>query len=79
MGKIKALLDLTALLITSTPYLLVLVVHYRVRRARARRAALSVFRELDLDEGAARKLIDMVIPNLEEILEWMNLRRSKSY
>lgn len=79
MGKIRSLLDLTALLITSTPYLLVLVIHYRVKRARARRAALSVFRELDLDEGASRKLINMVIPNLEEILEWMNLRRSKSY
>ena len=79
MGKIRSLLDLIALLITSTPYLLVLLIHYRVKRARARRAALSAFRELDLDESASRKLIDIVIPNLEEILEWMNLRRLKSY
>ncbi len=78
MGEIRPLIDLTALLITSTLYLLVLVMRYKVKRARARRAALSVFRELDLYEDAARKLVEVLIPNLEEILEWISLRKSKS-
>jgi len=70
---------LVASLIPATSSLLILYLKYLYKKHAARRAAQKIMKRYGMSEKAAEDLVDVLVPDIGGLKEWVTSMRSESY
>ncbi len=82
MSRLKIFSDVVALAALSSQalaYVLYLSMLYKIKKSKAEKAARKELEMQEIDEKTREELLEIIVPDLGGITEWMSLMKLKSY